>query len=82
MLDDVRVKYLFVNLTLKNYLRLQAGVLVVCTGVFLALLLYRDHSNVILANAWWVFLALIVCELIESIFAISRALREHAKKQG
>lgn len=74
--DDMRVKYLFLNLPYPSYLKLQIALFICWIVAGLALLAFRGHDHWLLANAWWICLVAAVGEAGEAYFAI-----KHAKKK-
>ena len=54
MYDEMRVKYLFVNLKYQSYLRLQVFLVVfLFIAAIICYIYLRDSSDLIYRNAWW-----------------------------
>ncbi|MDP7287742.1 MAG: hypothetical protein QGH94_07095 [Phycisphaerae bacterium] len=78
MYEDMRVKYLLVNMKYRRYLKWQVGLIAVLLIAALPFFLYtRDSSNWMLKNAWWLCLVLAVLEVFEGIVAVSRAKKAY-----
>jgi len=74
MAEELRVKYLFVNLRYRNYVRLQAGIVV--TWIVLAVIAYVARSgspSPLWSNAWLVGVIAAVAEGVESKLAVDKA---------
>lgn len=77
MSEELRVKYLFVNLKYSTYVKLCLAIAVVWYSVVAVLFIVgRDSSVWILKNGWWVLLLLSLVGLGEACFAISKAKKE------
>ena len=76
MYEDMRVKYLFLNLSYPAYVKLQTvlvAIWVIAAAVLF--LLARDSSIWLLENGWWLCLAIGILEALESVVAIGKAKR-------
>ncbi|MCL0049430.1 hypothetical protein M1N13_03985 [Dehalococcoidia bacterium] len=81
MENEQRVKYLFVNMTVTNFKKLQVVLIVMwIIGMFLSYVLLRDHSFWIFRNLWWICIIAAVGETIESFIALKRAVRSPEDK--
>ena len=83
MYEDMRVKYLFINMRYPAYIKLQ--VILVVSLVIASLLCFlfaRDSQIWLLKNAWWLCLIVAVGEIVETFMAIGKAKKKfHASKQ-
>ncbi len=71
--DDLRIRYPFVSLRYRNFIRLQGviiGALVVAAGVLFTEA--SGHPFWLLANGWWILLLVAVLEVGESWLLIRR----------
>lgn len=78
--DDLRVKYPFISIRYRDYIRLQGAIiaaLLVASALFFVFA--RDHGFWLLAHAWWVCLMAAGLEVLESLVAVRRAQRSHAE---
>lgn len=76
--QDMRVKYLFVDLRYPAYLRLQIGLFIAWIALGIALIPFRDSQVWLLANAWWLCPVIAVGEALESVVAITAAKKKYA----
>ncbi|MCP4375911.1 MAG: hypothetical protein GY794_07030 [bacterium] len=82
MYEEMRVKYLGLNLKYSTYLKLQGLLVVLCIIAALPCFLYlKDHSRWILRNAWWCCLVVAFLEVVESVVAITKAKKDF-NRQG
>jgi len=77
MNEDMRIKYLFVNLKYPAYVKLQIALCAawLILGCFL-FLFARDSSVWVLANSWWLCAVVALGEVVESLVAIAKAKRK------
>lgn len=77
MSDEMRVKYLFINLKYPAYVKLQ---MVIVAGWFIGALLcflYAKDSPIwVLKNSWWLCVVIALLEVGESFLAIGKAKRD------
>lgn len=73
--ETMRVKNLGVSLRYPAYKRLQAGLVVFWLVLGLALIPYAGHSPWLLANGWWLGLAVAAGEAVEALVAVAVAKR-------
>lgn len=72
--DDMRIKYLFVNLTYPAYVRLQIALVAAwIIGAALLFFFARDSSVWLLKNGWWLCLVIGFAEVGEAVVAIGKA---------
>lgn len=74
MADEIRVRYPFLSLRYRNFIRLQGviiGALVVAAGVLFTEA--RGHPFWLLAHGWWILLLVAALEVGESWLLIRRA---------
>jgi hypothetical protein len=79
MYDEMRVKYLFINLKYPAYVKLQAAIVLgwlIVSG--LLFVFARDSNFWLLENAWWLCLVIAVGEVIESLVAVAKAKKDYA----
>ena len=78
MYEDIRVKYLFVDLKYAAYIKLQ-GALVI--GFLIASALFyqfaRGSESGLWSNGWWLCLVLGALEAVEARMAIGKAKKGH-----
>ena len=77
MYEEMRVKYLFVNMKYPLYLKLQ-GLLIVALviGAAACYFLIKDSSQWIVKNAWWICLVAAGLEVLEAAAAIGKAKKD------
>ena len=82
MYEEMRVKYLFVNLKYPSYVRLQVFLVVgwVVAGGLL-FLFARDSQAWLLKNGWWLCPLIAVCEVMESLVAVAKAKKDYVAHQ-
>lgn len=74
MPDEMRVKYLFVNLRYSTYVKLEMALVAVLLIAALSCFLFaRDSRFLLLRNGWWLCLLGAVLEAGESFLAIRHA---------
>ena len=80
MYDEMRVKYLFINLKYPAYVRLQIVLVVaLIIGAVLCFLFTRDSSVWALKNGWWLCPVGALFEVGESLFAVKKAKKNFTK---
>ena len=80
MYEGMRIRYLFIDLSYSAYRKLQIGLVIgwlIGSGLFY--LLANSSDQWILANAWWICLAIGILEAGESVVAIGKAKKNHRK---
>ena len=77
MYEEMRVKYLLINLKYPTYVRLQI-VLVAAwiIGALLCFIFGRDSSFWLLKNGWWLCPIVALLEVGESFVAINKAKKD------
>ena len=82
MYEDMRVKYLLINLRYPAYIRMQIATVLACViGGLLCLLFARDSGVWLLRNGWWLCPVIALLDVGESVLAIRKAKRDFSKKQ-
>lgn len=77
MSEEMRVKYLFIDLKYRAYAKLQIALITaLIIGAVLCFLFTRDYSHWIVKNAWWICAATAVLEVIEFLAATGKARKE------
>jgi len=77
MYEEMRVKYLFINMRYPAYVKLQ--VVTIIGGIIGALLLFflaRDSQYWVLKNGWWILAVASLLEVGETFLAIKRAKKQ------
>ncbi len=78
MYEDMRVKYLFINLKYRAYIKLQVALVIGwLIGSVLFYLFARASDIWLLKNAWWLCLVIGGLEVLESLVAISKAKKDY-----
>ena len=76
MAEEGRVKYLFINLSRRNYIRLHIGFVVTLLAAAVVFLLAAGDSEFWwLRQAWWICLAGAGLDLVEAWLALRLAAR-------
>ena len=77
MYEEMRVKYLFINLRYPAYVRLQiVAVAAWIVGALLCFLFAGDSSVWLLRNGWWLCPCGALLEVGESFVAINKAKKD------
>lgn len=78
MYEDMRVKYLFINLRYPVYVKLQGMLIVTLIIAALTCFLYlKDSPLWMLKNVWWFLLIMAALEILEALLAIGKAKRAY-----
>jgi hypothetical protein len=77
MYEEMRVKYLFINLRYPAYLKLQIALVAAWLVVSLLCFSFTKNSSMwILKNAWWLCIIVALLEVGESLVAINKAKKD------
>ncbi|MBC8372576.1 MAG: hypothetical protein ISS69_08935 [Phycisphaerae bacterium] len=83
MYEEMRVKYLFINLKYSAYVKLQGILIAVWTIAALPCFLYlKDSSIWMLKHVWWLCLVVALLEGVEAFLAIGKAKRDFHRPAG
>lgn len=76
MSDELRVRYLFVNMKLANYVALSVvSVLITSIAAAVAYALLRDHPQPLISYVWLVLAIAVPLQVVEAAMAIRRSRR-------
>ena len=83
MYEEMRVKYLFINLRYPVYVKLQ-GMLIAALviGALPCFLYLKDSPIWMLKNVWWFLLILAGLEILEAFLAIGKAKRDFHRQDA
>jgi len=80
MSDELRVKYLFVNMKLANYVTLSiVTVILTAIAASVTYALFHDHPMFLISKIWLVLAAAIPLQIFEAVMAVRRARRRASK---
>jgi len=83
MYEDMRVKYLFINLRYPVYVKFQGMLIVALVIAALPCFLYlKDNPIWMLKNLWLFCLVLAGLEILEAWLAIGKAKRDFHRRDG
>jgi len=82
MYEDMRVKYLFINLRYPAYVKWQSAIIVGCFVAAGLFFMFARGSGVwILSNAWWLCLIVGGLEILETVLALGKAKKDYMVDQ-
>ena len=82
MPEEMRVKYLFINLAYSAYIKLCVGILLfILVGSLSSFLAFQNSPSWTLRNCWWMMLIFAAAGLGEMLMAIAKAKKDHARNQ-
>ncbi len=77
MYENMRVKYLFVDLEYPAYIKLQAVLAFVwMLGALLSFYFGRDSPIWVLQNGWWLGPIVALFEVVEALVAVNKAKKD------
>jgi uncharacterized membrane protein len=82
MYEEMRVKYLFINLKYPAYVKMQIAITLGWLIVGGLLFVFARDSRIwLLANGWWLSLVMVLGEVIESYLAVAKAKKDYAASE-
>lgn len=81
MYEDMRVKYLGINLSYPTYLKMQICLVVLLLiASALCFLFLRDHSFWFWRYLWLIWLVIAPLEILETVLAVGKAKKEYRSR--
>jgi hypothetical protein len=80
--EDMRVKYLCLNMRYAAYIKLEVVLFLAWTIAAALFFFFGRTSQIwIVRNGWWICLCVIVVGTLEAVAAVSKAKKEYRRNQ-